>query len=720
MLSPQVSASTEGEQDSEEADDGLEGSRKKKKRRQGPIEKTFEVCASEMETRMRAWMLKLMKNTLDQMGEISARFDHIMERLQKCEDIADSCELMKESIAQAKSERQVLVDEIEKRDQRVTDLERTTMEQFNDIRTGSRQLDLRCDSLLRDIQRLQGEQAKAWEDRKRLQTQQEQSTETIWQAFHKQASSGGEQHQELSRQIHTLQVQREDLLESLYGSGKGLPAIRDNIVELQNAILPLPELERNILDAHELIVHIRNDTRQNTELCGELKKSVEKNRQHFTTELETFKTHLVQKCNELTAFSTTIMKDIRRDYDDELGKIKDQRQELADFYVRTKGIVESMELNTDTVQRGVQALDAELRREIDELQRAARRDRVDVESKFRSVTKEHESYLQLSRSIKTGFEGVAKMLGIVLEGERITNAMLVQDFADRSEETWLVAPGDIRGRAPARTARELEDPKLTACTRLPGNAVTLDRRKPLQEDFYIPGQVSYSGRSYDRAEILILHHKLLQAAVQAYDQGFASDAVTYVLPTKLIPKAPTMQPGANGGFEAGMQLQKAQMMPPYRRIGKKGSDDWTEDLRDIGSAHSSSTGPRGHSRQRPASQGQPQAMGSRGGTAGSLGETEPFGSHSAMLGPLGEKTATVVPEEEQDFVVSQPLASSRRPSSKRVSEASATAGSNKSTNGTLPALPGVALASASASRRSRGGAGALGNILPRGGSLSAR
>jgi len=195
---------------------------------------------------------------------------------------------------------------------------------------------------------------------------------------------------------------------------------------------------------------------------------------------------------------------------------------------------------------------------------------------------------------------------LVLEGERLTSAMLIQDFTDRGAERWLSLPAEL-GRRPQmpQVAEGLEQQRQRegSWNRQHTELVPIDARKGLVRSEYLPGQVSYQGVVYERKDFLLLHHKLLQRAHGALVKGPLGDDGSNVASV-------AGQPGANGGIAVG-QVPVNGFLAKHEEEGEKSKSSSPAFRRSSAS------------RQRPGSQGQPQAMGSRGTMSGPLGETSP-------------------------------------------------------------------------------------------------
>jgi len=232
-------------------------------------------------------------------------------------------------------------------------------------------------------------------------------------------------------------------------------------------------------------------------------------------------------------------------------------------------------------------------------------------------------------------EFVSRILGLVLEGNRVTSAMLVQDYSDRQGERWLSLPEELSRRPEqpqlAHNLLKKQGSSGNALTFEKGSGdslVPIDWRKGLARGSYLPGQVAYQGLVYERRDMLALHHKLLDKAHAAFVKGPQEDASNSAAPPPNI----SAQPGANGGkpgsagFAHNLDLSvRGHEASREHLLLASGEDKSREDAKLSSSMRKGPPSPTGATRlmQRPGSQGQPQAKGSRGTMWGPLGETEP-------------------------------------------------------------------------------------------------
>lgn len=156
--------------------------------------------------------------------------------------------------------------------------------------------------------------------------------------------------------------------------------------------------------------------------------------------------------------------------------------------------------------------------------------------------------------------------------------------------------------------------------------VTLDWRKGLARLAYDPGKVTFGEVLYDRQEMLAMQHKMLQKTKQLFHSmpgnlkvPESTVAATAPQPHELQPRAVGSKPGSQGSSSSARVSKSKEFAQTSAEFpcGEVAEDQW---------GNRPKLSSRGGSRQRPGSQGQPQAMGSRG-TAG--------------FGPLEEESGTL-------------------------------------------------------------------------------
>jgi len=266
---------------------------------------------------------------------------------------------------------------------------------------------------------------------------------------------------------------------------------------------------------------------------------------------------------------------------------------------------------------------------------------------FKKELLQQQEKLEKSECLVGTVDFLCWVTGFILEGERITNAIHIQDYADRSAERWLTVPEHLPRRPqPAHTVETLDQvrkPRMDDAMGAIRNAMSVG---------YISGPIAYGGTAYERKDVLMLQNKLLQKAHAAFVKGpplkeakskpilrprrfVSAEHATSAESVELIGGLSNSlshqssldflpQPGANGVDVCSHECGRSQT------TGKKfGSDGEDCDLKCV------SPDLKGRLRQRPGSQEQPHAMGSRGTMHGGLGETSPpCAGQSALKLPL--------------------------------------------------------------------------------------
>jgi len=294
-------------------------------------------------------------------------------------------------------------------------------------------------------------------------------------------------------------------------------------------------------------------------------------------------------------------------------------------------------------------LQREILQDLEEMQRRLKKDRLSWEFELRGTRKDLEKDSGLMVNMNAKVEFVSRLIGFLVEGQRISSALFVQDFTDRGAERWFTLPTALKRRPEAPVPAEvLENNRLKSFS-LSHQTVTVDIKKGLVCGEYLPGNVQYCGMVYERRDLLLLCHKLMEQVHYAYMAGadqpkiLAADntprfrdqpeangsSLTY---SEQSPRAFKHAASTKDSGDAARSSGGHQDSEDMRPSGFRGLDG-----RNLSQASGPGSGnPRGgcYSRQRPASQGQPQAMGSRGQNMGSLGETSPM-ANSVRLPSIG-------------------------------------------------------------------------------------
>lgn len=349
------------------------------------------------------------------------------------------------------------------------------------------------------------------------------------------------------------------------------------------------------------------------------------------------------------------MKSMRMDFHHELAAAKALRDEVTNIETQTHEYCRDIADDLQTEAKRFDSVHKQLTLDFDETKKRGKRERQAQESGMREVKRDMAIQQEVVSSFHASLAYLGRVLGLVLEGERVTSALHVQDYVDRLGERWLGRPEDLDRRAqPAYSAEMLE--KMPR--KFPGDVdhisgnpsmhklVPIDPLKGLAKVGYVPGRISYGGSHFDRQDMLLLHNRLLFKAHLVFEKGPPKDPALASLKEMAANTMPTGQPSAIGGTGGSHGYSKLTGRPK-----KTFGDGCSEDPSSTAASTAASFYPRQPlsthgSRQRPGSQGhrpgstgQPQGTGSRGTEHGTLGDTEPppDAYRPEGLGPLEER-----------------------------------------------------------------------------------
>jgi hypothetical protein len=290
----------------------------------------------------------------------------------------------------------------------------------------------------------------------------------------------------------------------------------------------------------------------------------------------------------------------------------------------------------------VDALHKEIVKDIGEVDARRKKDRIHTDRDLQRVERDAQAAHETSEYASSSLEYLTKVLALVLEGEKMANALHIQEFADRCGECWLASPADAKRKPPAtHTAQSLEKLKPNYEHLGRGMAsedmmslVPIDAKRGLAKLEYQPGAISYGGSQFDRKGFLLLHHRMLTKARSFLDRGPGQFTSQPVADLRDVSRAPqyaddeaeppeeskiTMQPGANGG-RGGTEL--SALPKSGSCIDEVSEDREPEYLKATGSAgHSGGGSGSNDVGQRPGSRHQP---GARGSSAGDPSRSQPL------------------------------------------------------------------------------------------------
>lgn len=613
--------------------------------------KELEVLVAELETRLRSTILRIIRPTLDQTKELSSRLDLLAEQVAGHAPLMFITKQLREELEHQGDFAKVLMEQLNARDEQSRSFERNAMHNIKQLHNSINELGDKHGDTVAELQKLTREHSRSNTAMGEIQASLDDETSRVWEGILSSNKKIETCRQEFLDHAKEQQRQREDLLEDLFGDDKGLTKLRQDFTALSRFVERVPDMEQYLEEVIRHTADLEQRQTECTEYCASSKQTFIDFEKFTEKRLAVMKDEFRQEANRLVAHHASLLKQIRNDYSDEVGLFAKLRAEVSDFQLSTDKFCRDVAQMIERESQRTDALHSVLGTNMDEIRKNRRKDRLTIEAEIHGVRRDMAANQEVSHTTSVSIEYLSRILALVLETSRISNALEMQDFVDRCAERWLSVPDDLGKRPQPSTTVEAFEQQQHEHQRhaqhphqhdwwSTSDLVQIDWRTGLASGEYLPGQVSYGGSVFERKELLLLHHRMLTKAHAAFQlgpkreltsiHGFTAAASGCMQPA---------QPCANGCASSAQQ-------PSSRKSAKSAKTCSTvdEDPEDPKfSAESSLRGSRGSGRQRPGSQGQPQAMGSRGSMCGSLGETEPPPGWHSLAGPAGRPTPTPVP-----------------------------------------------------------------------------
>jgi len=639
----------------------------------------LEVLLAEIENRLRRTILRIIRPTLDQTADISARLLAITTKVEHHEANLNACDQLRIDMKKQAEVTAVLQEQISAQYDQARTFESNTTEHLTNVRLNITDVERKLEEQQNDIKLVKREGVRTWEEVDRMRVELEDTTKCMEQNIRDSFKVMDQNRSELLDRIAEIDKARMDLIDDLFGEDRGITRMRSDILHLTKFVEPLPQVELDLATLQQRTGSVEQRQDDCERFCENAKISYNGFTQHCEGRLGEMREEFREGMNELVAHHGSLLKAMRSDFASELQASQRLRSQITDIEGKTAQFCCEMSKKVHTESNRLSAVQTEITKELDELNKKRKKDRYTFDADLRDMKVDVGRQQEIVSTFHGSLSHLGRVLGLSLESQRVASAMQVQDYADRCGERWLGKPELGRRAAPAHTADMVEQlpyrsdtEPSSRCAGNPSmhNLVPIDSKKGLASVEYLPGPVAYQGKQYDRKDFLVLHDRLLQKAHLAYEKGPQKDAAAALaassgalLPAAVRPPVP-LQPRARGGEVAAGEA--ASHARPVGRSKKEAAAE--DDLEDPKSTTASSQTHRYASRQRPGSRDQPQGTGSRGTMFGSLGETSPpdtasalpHGVHPHSL-PSAKANGVRLPAISLDDLSSKPLATADGP-----------------------------------------------------------
>ncbi|CAJ1381294.1 unnamed protein product [Effrenium voratum] len=401
-----------------------------------------ELQIAQLETRLRAAVTELVEPTVQKMTVLGSEVEHLTSSVARHMKELDSLHLgqlrfqeqvgavtqMKEEMARWDSQRRVYeaaVDEKLEAMLHKLDAQRYALEQKEST---LHHLNRNLDRVASEVNRLVEDQdsvreaceARVDEQSKRL-THFKAETEVRFASVERQ-------HNALSDELWGDELGLAKIAGELKKTNATFGKLEDAVAALQEGKAEAVQLEKLRADVAKMVHEANTSTSQMRHTVGEVVNDV---REHFRTASETIASH-----------NASFVKQVREEYQAELSSSAMLREEVKSFMNRASQSVESLELRVDEVGSKANALAAEAREELEELNRRRKRDKTSADNELKALKKRLGGVFDNSDAVLRGLEHIYSVLQPVLESDLMQCALEKQDAVDRDRISLMGVKDD--------------------------------------------------------------------------------------------------------------------------------------------------------------------------------------------------------------------------------------------------------------------------------------
>ncbi|CAK9098829.1 unnamed protein product [Durusdinium trenchii] len=507
-------------------------------------EGAFELHLAEMETRLRAAVTELVEPTVQKITVLNSEVEHLTTSVARHMKELDSIHLgqlrfqeqvgavatMKDEMAKWDSQRKIYeaaVDESLEAMRHKLDSQRFALEQKEST---LHHLNRNLDRVASEVNRLLEDQdavrevceSRVDEQSKRL---------TLFKAESEVRFARMErQHNALSDELWGDELGLAKVAGELKKTNATFGKLEDAVAALQEEKAEAVQLEKLRADVAKMVHEANTATSQMRQTVGEVVNDV---REHFRTASQTIASH-----------NASFVKQVREEYQAELKSSAQLREEVKNFMNRASQSVESLELRVDEVASKANALAAEAREELEELNRRRKRDKTSADNELKALKKRLGGVFDNSDAVLRGIEHIYSVLDPVLESELMQCALEKQDAIDRDrislmgvkdDELTLARSTHTEPQRPRPECRLQSAPgglkpnktsKQKPVVRVDNRCVSCSGQAPLVLAafkmaclHYAPSPIDHRGHVVERHELLERREQLLLTASRSLLRG---------------------------------------------------------------------------------------------------------------------------------------------------------------------------------------------------------
>eukprot|EP00928_Gymnodinium_smaydae_P041492 TRINITY_DN28077_c0_g3_i1.p1 TRINITY_DN28077_c0_g3~~TRINITY_DN28077_c0_g3_i1.p1 ORF type:complete len:692 (+),score=133.82 TRINITY_DN28077_c0_g3_i1:52-2076(+) len=487
-----------------------------------PMQET-ELLVAEIETRLRNSILRVLRPTLDQISGTEKRMGDVAAKVNSHDKLLNGAETLRAEVRQIKSYADVIAEDLATHKKAATQVEQDTAGKIGELGHKLAETDRNVDAVQGAVGKLTREGSRVWEECERMQNQHNEDVAKLSNTLASTTKRLDKSLDEVLEFVRELQKQRVEMLDDLFGDEGALARIRNDVTQLQLDVSSVAEMGNEIQRMTGIVDKISDKCDRCWKTCEDERNFNAQTRKEIQVSQEEAEKKFKTQSNLLLAHHGTMLKAIRYDYDSEIDGLRQLQAEILSFRGDIDARLSNLAEGAATEARRVDAVWKELVTDM----RTCTTKRAEDRSKFETDMSVLRNELTLSKESWQRQSGamhyLSRVLALLLEGEQVVSAISVQDYADRSAECWLGVAEHARPPHKPVMAEDLIDQSRlkqeTFANYNDKGLVQIDYRRGFATDSYKPGQVLFKGKTYERRDLILMHHKLLQQVRAALERG---------------------------------------------------------------------------------------------------------------------------------------------------------------------------------------------------------
>eukprot|EP00397_Hematodinium_sp_SG-2012_P027466 GEMP01028864.1.p1 GENE.GEMP01028864.1~~GEMP01028864.1.p1 ORF type:complete len:643 (+),score=148.21 GEMP01028864.1:92-2020(+) len=488
-----------------------------------------EVEHAEFELRIRKFILELMEPTIHKSSALEQEFknlnDNMLELKKKVSDLSHVSIRAEQHVQTVEGFRQELCRwdaERQTSEMKITEDMTCLKQELQALRYGGDRRESSINSVTRSLDRMQEEVKGTHASMMEIQGTQTSSHISTSQMIQKTQT-------EFEVKFLGLETKLVQIGDDLWGGETGLAKVQADTQRVQE------QVERCENELKEIArVKANSDTlsRLQTDVFETIRStqiSIASVRENVGNVVNDVKEHFRTATNTIAAHNAQILTDTRKQYQEELAKYTELRNDARTFMEASKESVNALAKSQASSHKDTELMIDTFRENMDNINKKRKADKADIGTESKQLKKRIGGIFETSEMTFRAVEHISNVLGTMMEVCNVAGALDSQDDLDRQGVALMgFKDKDSKEGAGARK-RGQSGPKQ----RTPGMVVTVDNRclscsgqsSQVLAGFklaclqYRPSPVEYKSRTWDRGDLLDYRCQMLLEAKEQLLEG---------------------------------------------------------------------------------------------------------------------------------------------------------------------------------------------------------